>query len=350
MPPHSDRIAWLDTAKVIASVLVIYAHLKVSNIWWLETINHSLLFYSHVPFFFIVSAYFLAKSLTNTNNQCRYIRKRLKLLIIPFLFYNMSLDILGNHGGVFAAFVSWDTEKILSSLKGIIGLGRLPYDVPLHFLRDLLLYIFLSPFIIKIPKSYLWCICIILFSIPFVITQNVYLSYPNTEYTGFFIMGLCLAKSGLNIRNFPTKMLASPGISGLTVLFNIFIITILINNHVYNESTTYWMFMNVPAKFIGILGLLSISCFLCHKLPKINSLLSKYGTDTFFVYVAHYPVIYAITVFHQYALKKGFSMPDSLIYIFTEISPVFIFIFLVSAIHLIRKKIPFFSKFIDIGS
>lgn len=78
------RINWLDTARGIAIILVIIGHANFPE----EIL--AIVYAFHMPLFFFLSGFFLLKKEENFN---LFLIKKVKSLIIPYIFYNIILII-----------------------------------------------------------------------------------------------------------------------------------------------------------------------------------------------------------------------------------------------------------------
>jgi fucose 4-O-acetylase-like acetyltransferase len=76
------RIAWMDWAKVIGIILVVYAHVPNAPL-------SSIVFLFHMPFFFMISGW-----LYKTRPFKEEWRRTCRCLILPYLIYNAVLLII----------------------------------------------------------------------------------------------------------------------------------------------------------------------------------------------------------------------------------------------------------------
>ncbi|MBO9154226.1 acyltransferase family protein [Chitinophaga sp. GCM10012297] len=91
----ANRLAWIDYARGIAIILVLYRHIfegisrsgvDASNFQWLE--NANIIFYSfRMPLFFILSGVFIAKSLAKRKVKGLILNK-VNILLYPYLLWS----------------------------------------------------------------------------------------------------------------------------------------------------------------------------------------------------------------------------------------------------------------------
>ena len=86
---NGKRTEWIDNAKGIAIICVILGHLGVCNILT------NVIYTFHIPLFFIVSGYYLTNRIQEIKFK-DFIKKKIKRLIIPYIFFSVILLIFYN--------------------------------------------------------------------------------------------------------------------------------------------------------------------------------------------------------------------------------------------------------------
>jgi peptidoglycan/LPS O-acetylase OafA/YrhL len=122
--------------------------------WWVnETFNKGICSIA-VPFFFVVSGFFLAKHIHENHWWKREVNKRIKSLLIPYVswsilyfLYTIPLILIANIIANTSLLRNFPTS--LNGWLRILGLDPFyyPYLVPLWFVRCLFLFVLISPII-----------------------------------------------------------------------------------------------------------------------------------------------------------------------------------------------------------
>lgn len=110
-----NRLAWIDYARGIAIILVLYRHIfegisrsgvEAAQFAWLE--NANIIFYSfRMPLFFILSGVFIGKSLAKRGTQ-RLIWNKVSILLYPYLLWSViQISLQMALGGYVNANRSW---------------------------------------------------------------------------------------------------------------------------------------------------------------------------------------------------------------------------------------------------
>lgn len=129
-----------------------------------------------VPFFFLLSGYFLAAHVGEEGWWKRETLKRLRSLVIPFfawiaIYYVLFIPLMMflDHEAGRALGTTWPYAKY-----GFLRIAGLKWDDwpavgPLWFIRSLFLYVVISPFIVKAiktaPKTFLVLLAVIFFAL-----------------------------------------------------------------------------------------------------------------------------------------------------------------------------------------
>ena len=190
------RFEWIDNARIIAALLIIYAHMSqffpnsplATSQYAINIVTGSTL-YGRVPYFLILAGYFLGRRITWGKALDRAL-----WLFIPFFIWNLGVFALSHTNGF-----SW------SELPGMLGIGclgshyihicGLPESVPAiavtWFLRDIVVLSLLTPLLVR----YRW---LVLSGIAIAISYNSFnfVPYPKimlAPHTCFYyVLGVCL--------------------------------------------------------------------------------------------------------------------------------------------------------------
>lgn len=135
--------------------------------WWVSHIFENGYSRIAVPFFFVVSGYFLAGHITERHWWSQETIKRIKSLLVPFfswafiyqvVFIPLSIYADIRAGRSFGTSITFFKDVNVLEVFGLQW-DRWPSTVPLWFLRALFIYILISPLVIAIlrrrPKLWL---------------------------------------------------------------------------------------------------------------------------------------------------------------------------------------------------
>lgn len=211
---QSDRI---QIIRVISTIMVIFIHVNIEAVSlksgpvltklpnWLENfkfIVSSCFSQVAVPFFFLFSSVFLySKSFTWKEN----INKKVKTLLIPYVLcisaYIMIFWVAQNMPIMSAYFSNpdnlisnWGIVDWLDAYVGKLRSDR-PFNVPMWFVRDLIILNIFSVFILKVTsKFHRIVLCAVLLAWLF----RVQLFIVDTQAL-FFIMGLLIVKYNIKM-------------------------------------------------------------------------------------------------------------------------------------------------------
>ncbi len=149
----------ISKISLICAFFVVCIHCKPTGTvggftWWVnETFNKGICSIA-VPFFFVVSGFFLAKHTHENHWWKREVNKRIKSLLIPYVswsilyfLYTIPLILIANIIANTSLLRNFPTS--LNDWLRILGLDPFyyPYLVPLWFVRCLFLFVLISPII-----------------------------------------------------------------------------------------------------------------------------------------------------------------------------------------------------------
>lgn len=191
-------------------------------------IGSHVLAYIAVPTFYLISGFLFFYNFDqwSWSTYRRKIRSRIKTLFIPYILWNLLpflLLLLFMLGGVlikdnpadgiiqqieeknwhiFYDYYEWDTTTINWLGEHLRMTG--PYDLPLWFIRDLIVVTLLTPVIYYAIKKFKICLVLFLF-IAYV--SKIWILTPGFHITAFFYfsVGAYMALNGINIVSFARK-------------------------------------------------------------------------------------------------------------------------------------------------
>lgn len=293
--PAQPRILWIDFCRVYAAFFVIVRHTERyggSINFFADLFNYRSLIF----FFFLMAGYF-----THRMREGQWIDfRRIGHLLWPFLFWavvaTLLLVPLLNREALAAgdfSFISW------SVLQDECGLKRWVYysfsNVPLWFLRTLLIITLFSGLLQRIPSRVMVPLILIIFAASDVLchadaecaekqyrTDGVewlpYRLYESVLAAGFYCLGLLLRRHADPARL--TEWLSE--YAWVPVVGSLVLLPIVYHTHFSPPI------MSSALVLLGTATIMSIGCLCQRYLPRFCRFVAAWGPAAFFVYVTHY--------------------------------------------------------------
>jgi surface polysaccharide O-acyltransferase-like enzyme len=285
----STREHWVDFLRVVATFLVVLAHIGVwgGGPGWADAFFYTLSRIG-VPLFFMLSGYLL---LPKEEDTWSFLKKRASKILIPFFFWSVVYDVYSNQA---LAETGLTLESVFRMLVRILRGPRAPHLWYLYALIGLYLFTpILRLFIAKARKLDVWYYIILwLLAVPvFLIVQGFtpirsgFELYYFSGYVGYFLLGLALG--GLELKPKVIWLAASLFILGFVATFTVVSLNLFPD---LDEAVlrTYFS-LNVVA--------MSASAFLLLKqprdriLPSADGLLFSISRASFGIYLIHWLVV-----------------------------------------------------------
>lgn len=293
--PTKKRYEWIDNARIVAALLIIYVHIPVTfnhegvanSITAVNFFEGSTLF-GRVPFFLILAGYFLGRKITWHKSIDRAI-----WLFIPFLIWNIIAYVLHNYG----SFGSLHFINYIRSIPYILGttsffsphitlfdtLPSWPANGPTWFLRDIIILSLLTPILVRFKGLLLTAILIISSFIDFnpkflgIVTLSPYTCF-------YYCLGVCLC----NYKIDDAYYIFSKHFTVIYVLALIATSTIAV---AMGSKGLKMLPLTIIGPLFGAM-LIAYSGVLVEKhLPKLSKILAPCGPACFLVFVLHQPVL-----------------------------------------------------------
>lgn len=320
----------IDIARLCAAFLIVLFHAGESYSMaggpdfagsppWMIVGDLSL--WGRVPFFFFLAGCFAARSLAKAGaSSSDFISKRLKGLGIPYLFWNaVSLAMLWVALRAGASFTGGPVLDAGAAFAKLTGIGALPANGPLWFVRDLILVSLIAPFLRKLGP-WLLIPSVALIILPEIPREWMELGCPRPSSFGYFGIGMLLhyLPKGTFGKLFP-----KPGLGLLLCL---------------GLGAIHSIWHLPPSRFAGVsvgaMGILLAGCYIHRAFPRVADFLSRHAGASFIVFAANVP-FFAVARFFYPRVEARVS---HLAY-FLGFSVVFFALALVGH-HLIKKYSP----------
>lgn len=238
-----------------------------------------------VPLFFFISGFlfFYKTSFFTLGDYIKKLKKRIKSLFIPYIFWNLVVIFLTFLSQIFLPSLLSGRKKLLVDYNVIDWLNTfydygngLPICYQLWFIRDLIIVVILSPIIyyfIKYTKIYGIAILSILWIF------NLWFDVVGFSIESFFFFSLG-AWFSINRKDF-TKVVSSLRWTSTIA----YIILIVIDTYLWYYKITNYTYIQNVGIIIGMITIISWTAFkLKNKKIKPNAFLSA---SSFFVYAYH---------------------------------------------------------------
>ncbi|MBR4676278.1 MAG: acyltransferase [Victivallales bacterium] len=172
-----------------------------------------------VPYFFVVSGYFLAHQYDNQVPYSQLVKKRLSSLMKPYCYWciiytltYIAFTIYGNH---LAGRPLHDNTCLVLPLTSwqnpfrIFGFDMFlfPADGPLWYVRNLMLLVLISPFLFAILKRKLTSVLFLVIALFFYLSHFM-IQRPLWQFfqTGFSFKGLLFFSLGIYLKRYPIQV------------------------------------------------------------------------------------------------------------------------------------------------
>lgn len=304
---QSKRIAWIDYAKGLTIVLVVYhhsfltlVHSGVNVSQWL--INANLSVYSfRMPMFFMLSGLFIARGLGKRGVR-RYIAYRSRYLLYPYLLWAF---IQTTGGLLFSSFFyrPFDWSDYLNIFYQPSATSQLWYLVTL-FNTALLYALLAAKFHFKPWQQFM--LGVILFMISPFLSFNSMIQYTTRFYI-YLVFGTFISNFILSKRNF--NLIASKGLF-VPLLILMFLSQYYLFNHQYLYKLETYFDLNslsIPLLLIhfwGMLKFVGIVFIGCAFVLNLCAILQKSGKFIFIRVVGYHSLyIYILHIFIVVSLR-----------------------------------------------
>lgn len=340
----TGRVQWIDFCRIYVAFCVIVRHTDryaESPAFFTDLFTYRSLIY----FFFFFSAYFTHKAAAGQWLDWQRTRR----LLWPYLFW------------AFAAMVtmmpllyweqtsvgdwSWLHPHLVLSEMGLLDWKYWSFsNVPLWFMRTLIILALFSPILQRLPMKALLGLIVVIFAASDVLC---YADMETAEKNGRegvawlpfrlyeSVLALGFYAAGLLVRRyFNTQQLTEflRGYAWLPVAGSLLLLPAVYHWH-FNPPI-----MSSALVLLGVLTTMSIGCLCEQYLPRFCAPVAKAGPAAFFVYVTHYPLLKCIKFFCAGGYRADLTIVQA------SWAPFAILATSLSAYYLLRRFCPRFMR------
>jgi hypothetical protein len=244
-----------------------------------------------MPTFFIIGGYLFASGITSDRKYISKLKSRFNSIAVPLITWNiMMLIIIGLAQNIpatrnyFSGNTRWSLPIADLGLRGyldcILGIDGLPLVYPLWFLRDFFFMCLATPIFFSTPNNWRIMACAVLFTCWFL---NIWPYHvPTSTAAAFFPIGVVLAMNNKNLFLLDRF--------GPTVTTSFIALTLIRSINTNEQIKQYISSLYCVA---GILTALYCSKLIL-KLPRLTGALVRLSVPSFFIFLAHEPLLTAI--------------------------------------------------------
>ena len=287
----------LKVLSLIAIIFVVFIHANINisdstnflyeNSAFLQYFISQGITRTAVPMFFIISGYLYFISFDGTlNTYLIKTKKRIKSLVLPYFITSFSVFIFYYFTILFSKRIFNSPGRFLDQSLGeildIIFIHPLPYQ--LWFLRDLIIFVFLSPFIYYLLKYLRFYFIVILLFLWLRILPFDFYIFSNEGILFFSLGGFLAFKKPFLIKKRKGKFY-------YFIICSWFLLLIIksiynINHGVENRISDVLLKISI---LYGIISVWSLYDIFMKKIP--NKILLKLSYYSFFIYLIHEPIL-----------------------------------------------------------
>lgn len=302
LPPQKKRYEWIDNARIVAALLIIYVHIPTSfqneplatSTTAVNLITGSTIF-GRVPFFLILAGYFLGRKITWHKAIDRAI-----WLFIPFFLWNLIFWVLYSYETLLSP--SWRLIDYVHAIPHILGTSCLfsprfhilsspmawPTIDPTWFLRDIVLLSLLTPILVRFKGLIMASLLVVAsfedFNLPF---QSGVTLAPYTLF--YYLLGVCLC----NFRIDDAYCIFNKRFTPIFVISLAIITTVCI---VLGCNGVKMINATIIGPLFGAMLIAYCGVLVEKHLPKLSKRLAPCGPACFLVFVLHRPLLHALSL------------------------------------------------------
>lgn len=299
-PIDADVSRRIDVLRLIFIALIVIGHGHRVVMAMVPDLSPGLLFvvdvfngnvtHAAIPLFFMISGYlFLRRFELSLDAYAVMCRKKLLSLVIPYVVFNLIWVLWLYFVGSIEMFGSKTFLLQEGVLDKLLGIGTVPVNYPLWFLRDLLVVFLVSPLLLVYFKESPLVGALTFFGL------WVYLG-PNTSYSLFgnlfaFYLGGLISRNDVNVRDSGRlDRYVFPGFALSTAL-------IMLHDQLGMSQEVHMFLFKCNMMF----GVVFFWCLSRYGFMKNSRILHIGATYSFFIYLTHEPTL---SVLQSWTLER----------------------------------------------
>jgi len=301
------RAVWIDVTRVIAALFIIMAHLPLQP--HMQSYSQMLFLYGRVPFFLFIAGYFVARHLRSHPYGGLLYWPRALLLGLPYILWCLFGYLCDS-----AMAGSWlvSNSEGASFFASIFGLGCYPYNGPMWFIRDLLVFSLFASVLLRLGKLLL-VVVLVCAACPVMWNHH---GHPRPEGLCFFALGMLLSVVGLErIKHYAF----SRPVVGLVAML---LLGYWYSWHPHPPS--------ICGPLLGTYGLMCLGVLIERYWPAAAKLLLRFTPACFLSFSLHFPMV-------QFYRKHDPGWPD---YVQLLLVAPLIFLLVFAVYYLLKRLSP----------
>ena len=291
---RTKRIEWIDFCRLYTAFCVIVRHCD-RHYGFPAYVADLFNYRSLIFFFFLMAGYFTHRATAGQWVDWR----RTKQLLLPYLFWTLisiiALQPFAHLTELMHGDWSWLSPRLLLSEAGLASWCYWDFsNVPLWYLRTLLIFAFLSPILQRMPSKMMLGVILITFAASDVLCQAdcetaashhtrgvpwlPFRLYESVLALGFYMGGLLIQRyaNGEKLTTFVRSYAWIPVAGSLLLL----------------PAVLLWSFyppvQSSALVLLGVATTIGIGSIVERWLPRFCRLVAQWGPAAFFVYVTHF--------------------------------------------------------------
>lgn len=254
---------------------------------WFRVFLGDSLFRIGVPCLSAISGYLLFRRGLGDFRFGSVLRSKAKTVLVPFLLWNLGLllvVLLVQREGIAVGYFPdlWNSSAG-DMANQALAVQDYPINLPLYFLRDLLVCIFLSPLLAALVARAPLITCSGLFLLA--ILPDVTIGIVLKKSILFsFTFGIALA-----LHRIETKALDRHASIGVLATL---LAAVLLATGLYATGSTLPLWLNLAGNILSIVGALGFWLLSAHLVQSsVGQRLARTGSLSFWIFCAHYPLL-----------------------------------------------------------